>query len=169
MGFDSVPYPKIFVEDTKRLQEFQAAWSDQILIIQRIGITRWVPPPSPLLKENFDGAVFQDTYHARIGVVIKDSKGKVLSALSERIKLPTTVDDVEAMACRRAIEFAIENGLQQALFKRDSTTIINYIKDGPPCLALFGHIIEDAIELTSYLCYYSFHMCNKKAILWLTS
>ena len=55
------------------------------------------------------------------------------------------MDDVEAMACGRAIEFAIEKGIQQALFEGNSTTVINYIKDGPPCLASFGHIIEDSL------------------------
>ena len=157
------PYhTQIFVEATERLQEFQAARSDQILTNQRIGFTSWVPPPNPLLKVNFDETVVQDMYHAGIGVVIRDSEGKVLSALSERIKLPPTVDDVEAMACRRAIEFAIENGLQQALFEGDSATVINYIQAGPPCLASFGHIIEDAINLTSNLCYCSFsHVLRK--------
>ena len=82
-----------------------------------------------MLKVNFDGAVFQDTYHVGIGVVIRDFEGKVLNALFERTKLPPTVDDVEAMACRRANEFAIENGLQQTLFEGDLAIVINYIKD----------------------------------------
>ena len=58
VGVDSIPYPKIFGEASERLHEFQVARVDQILTFQRIGITSWVPPPSPLLKVNFDGAVF---------------------------------------------------------------------------------------------------------------
>ena len=58
VGVDSIPYSKIFVEAIERLQEFQAARSDQILTSQRIGFTSWVPPPNPLLKVNFDEAVF---------------------------------------------------------------------------------------------------------------
>ena len=73
------------------------------------------------------------------------------------------MDDVEEMACRRAIEFAIENGLQQALFEGDLVIVINYIKDGPPCLASFGHIIEDFIDLTSQLCYCSFSHVQRKS------
>lgn len=52
-----------------------------------------------------------DTSHAGISVVIRDLAGEVIGALSERIALPTTVDDVEALACRRAIEFAMEKDL----------------------------------------------------------
>ena len=36
-----------------------------------------------------------DTSHAGISVVIRDLAGEVIGALSERIALPTTVDDVE--------------------------------------------------------------------------
>ena len=70
-----------------------------------------ITSPSPLLKVNFDGALFMDTSHAGISAVIRDLAGKVIGALSERIALPTTVDDVEALACRRAIEFAMEKDL----------------------------------------------------------
>ena len=58
VGVDSIPYTKIFGEAIERLHEFQAAWSDQFLTIQRIHITSWIPPSSPLLKVNFDGAAF---------------------------------------------------------------------------------------------------------------
>lgn len=69
---------------------------DQPPIAPTIGYTCWFPPPAPLLKVNFDGVLFMDTSQAGIGVVIRDSAGKVIGALSDRIVLPTTVDDVEA-------------------------------------------------------------------------
>ena len=72
------------------------------------------------------------------------------------------MDDVEAMACRRAIEFATEYGLQQAVFEGDSATVLNYIQAGPPRLASFGHIIDDAINLSSFLCHCSFSHVRRK-------
>ena len=59
------------------------------------------------------------------------------------------MDDVEALACRRAIEFAMEKGLQQVIFKGDSATVLNCIQAGSPCLAPFGNAIEDSISLAS--------------------
>ena len=41
-----------------------------------------------------------------MGVVIRDHEGNMIGALSERIALPPSVEDIEALACRRAISFA---------------------------------------------------------------
>jgi len=103
---------------------------------------------------NFDGA--------SISVVIRDSTRNILGALLERITLPLTVYHIEALACKRAIEFAIENGLHQVVFKGDFATILNYINVGAPCLAPFGHIIEDSINLTSLLSHCSFSHVRRK-------
>ena len=96
LGNNSIPYPKIFVDATERMQEFHSMQIDQPPIAPSIGYTCWFPPSAPLLKVNFDGVLFMDTSQAGIGVVIRDSAGKVIGALSDRIVLPTTVDDVEA-------------------------------------------------------------------------
>ena len=48
---------------------------------------------------------------AGIGVVIRNSGGQVIGTLSDRIHLPASVDDVEALACRKAISFALELGI----------------------------------------------------------
>lgn len=95
-----------------RMQEFHSVQIDQPLVALTVEHSRWFPAPAPLLKVNFDGALFMDSFKEGIDVVIRDSTGKVIGALSERIVLPTTVDDVEALACKRAIEFALEKGLQ---------------------------------------------------------
>nr|XP_023884649.1 uncharacterized protein LOC111996849 [Quercus suber] len=102
------------------------------------------------------------TSYAGIGVVIRDLVGKVIGALSERIALPTTVDDVETLACRRAIEFAMEKGMQQVIFEGDSATVLNCIQAGSPCLAPFGKVIEDSFSLASHLSHYSFSHVRRK-------
>ena len=79
-------------------------------------------------KINFDGATFIDTYSAGLGVVARDLDGMVITPLSERIRLPPTVADLEALACRRAILFALELGLQDVVFEGDSEVIINHLK-----------------------------------------
>ena len=74
----------------------------------------------------------------------------------ERLVLPPTIEDVEALACRRAISFVLEIGLQEVIFEGDSDTIIRSLNTEPPCMAPFGHIIEDARSIASSLRYHSF-------------
>ena len=66
----------------------------------------WSTPPNSWCKANFDGAIFLELGVAGMGVVIRDHEGNMIGALSERIALPPSVEDVEALACRRAISFA---------------------------------------------------------------
>ncbi|KAK7845071.1 hypothetical protein CFP56_010009 [Quercus suber] len=61
-----------------------------------------------LYKVNFDGAVFEDQACAGLGVVIRDLAGLIIGALSQRIRLPSSVVMGEALAARRAVLFAKE-------------------------------------------------------------
>ena len=75
----------------------------------------------------------------------------------ERLVQPPTVEDVEALACRRAISFALEIGLQEVMFEGDSDiVIIRSLNSESPCMAPFGHIIEDTRSIASSLRYHSF-------------
>ena len=88
---------------------------------------------------------------AGIGVVIRDSEGMVIAVLSERISLPSTVEDVEALACRKAISFSIELGLQDVVFEVDSEIIYSHLVSDSTCMTAFGHIIEDSRWLATSL------------------
>ena len=106
--------------------------------------THWLPPPPSVYKINFDGATFLDTVSTGLGVVARDSDGMVIASLSERISLLPTVEDLEALACMRAISFAIEIGLQDVVVEGDLEVIIKHLIADQPCLAAFGHITEKA-------------------------
>ena len=80
---------------------------------------------------------------AGIGVVIRNSGGQVIGALSDRINLPAIVDDVEALACRKAISFALELGVEKVVLEGDSDIIIQALNSDSNCANSFGHIIED--------------------------
>ncbi|XP_075645363.1 uncharacterized protein LOC142616385 [Castanea sativa] len=67
------------------------------------------------------------------------------------INLPSSVEELEALACQRAISFAIEVGLHDVIFEGDSRTIYNLLTSNVPCLAPFGHIIDDSRILASNL------------------
>ena len=60
-------------------------------------IVKWSPPVEGLYKINFDGAIFEDQACAGLGVVIRDSAGLIIGALSQKIRLPSLTVMVEAL------------------------------------------------------------------------
>ncbi|KAK9986544.1 hypothetical protein SO802_031495 [Lithocarpus litseifolius] len=66
----------------------------------RCPTTGWQPPEHGRYKVNVDGALFDADNTAGLGVVIRDEHGQVMASLSERIPLPPTVIEVEALAAR---------------------------------------------------------------------
>ena len=85
----------------------------------------WSPPPAPCFEINFDGAVFKESYEVGVGVIARDSNGLVCASVSEKIPLPPSSDDVEALVVARAILFAQELGLSSMIFEGDSLVVIN--------------------------------------------
>ncbi|XP_023906545.1 uncharacterized protein LOC112018260 [Quercus suber] len=114
------------------------------------------------LKVNYDGAIFEEQGRAGIGVVIHNSAGKVMASLSQQLPLPTTVAvaQVEALATRRAVEFAQELGITRAIIEGDSESICKDLLNPSPSLALHGLLIRDAQALAISFSSISFsHVC----------
>lgn len=113
---------------------------------------KWEPPPSPHLKINFDGAVFKDKGEAGMGMVVHDSQGKVKPSLVEKIQLPSSSDEVEALAAVRAIILAMDLNLPSFIFEGDSEVVISALRKKEESFSSFGHLIS---SIKHYL-----HSCN---------
>ena len=128
---------------------------------------RWFPLEQQFYKVNFGGAIFKNIDAVGLGVVIRDNNGEVMGAMSQRVPLPQTVVEVEALACLRAVFFAIELGLCDLVIEGDSALVIQAIKDGQPCQSFYGHIVDDILHLTAQLrCFTFCHVkcnCNRIA------
>lgn len=59
-------------------------------------------------ETNYDGAVFEDTNEAGIGVVVRNAKGEVIATLSEKIPLSSLVEVSEVIVARRETQFIVE-------------------------------------------------------------
>ncbi|XP_023879479.1 uncharacterized protein LOC111991894 [Quercus suber] len=59
------------------------------------------------------------------------------------IPLSSSVADMEALACLRAVQFAAELELQCVIFEGDSATIISAISQGTSLQSSFGNIVDD--------------------------
>ena len=108
---------------------------------------RWQPPKPGEYKLNSDGAMFNESQEAGIGIVVRNSASQVLASLAEKIRKPCTVEHLETLAASRAVIFAAELGLQQAHFKGDSELVIKALAftDGTMSSSSFGHLARDII------------------------
>ena len=57
--------------------------------------------------------------------------------------LTHSVADMEALACRKAVKFAAEIGLQRVIFEGDSAMVINALNQNNAGLSSYGVVIED--------------------------
>ena len=92
--------------------------------------TSWQPPGPFQYKVNVDGALFEADNTAGLGVVIRNEHGQVMASLSERILLPSTVLEVEALATRRGMELAVETGFRNIVLESDSQILITALREG---------------------------------------
>ena len=95
-------------------------------------------------------------------MVIRDHEGSVIGALSERIALPPSMEDVEALVGRRSIAFAKEIGLQEVIFEGDAEIIITSLFTDGECMSPFGHLIEDSRQLAASLKAFTFSHVKRK-------
>ena len=110
---------------------------------------RWKPPPSGMVKVNFDDVIFSTYSSAGLDMIIRDQAGLVLAALSQKIPLPTSVETVEMMVVRRALLFARELGFERVMVEGDSEVVIKAIREKSLLSSDWGHILRD-IHALSY-------------------
>ena len=82
--------------------------------------------------------VFQASNLAGVGVIARDNRGDPIGALTMPIPFRQSVTELEALACQRAVQFALEIGLNQVVIEGDSVTIIEALKNGSGQFASYG-------------------------------
>ena len=105
----------------------------------------------------FYGAVFEEAGEAGIGVVVlRNGNGEVLAALSEKIPYPGTVELVEILAARRAVQFIAELGMAQSIFEGDSESVYKALKSGDVGHASIGQYVKDIMSISGSIRTFSF-------------
>ena len=84
-----------------------------------------------------------------------------------QIPLSQSVVELEALACRRAVQFAWEIGLRRVTFEGDLAGVVQAITRGNSDFLPFGNIIDDirnqfAVFQFSEFCH-AYHICNTVA------
>nr|POF20839.1 hypothetical protein CFP56_14353 [Quercus suber] len=124
---------------------------------------KWVPPPQGWFKANVDGAIFKESNSAGIGVVVCDSQGWVLAALSKKVEGVQEAEVIETLAIRRAIRFAIETSFNCLIIESDSLGVVKAIQDSVDSTCHIVHIIKDVKQLAKALKSCDFHHTKREA------
>ena len=115
-------------------------------------IAGWSKPKEGFVKINFDASFHVEQGGGAWGCVMRSDQGDVIAACAGRMDHLTSALQAEATACNRAIEAASEMGINQAIFKSDSLSLVNAINSGERDLSSIGVLIREARSL----CYASF-------------
>ena len=93
---------------------------------------------------------FEQENRAGLGVVIQNHDGMVMASLFELIPLPSTVIiEVETLAARWVVEFALELGFDSIFLEGDSEVLIKLLNSNSRSSAPFRHIKNDILYFAS--------------------
>ena len=142
-GRNALPVDQICSSAGNLLQEFLAVQEKVSALPSPPSEQCWCPPTTDVCKVNFDAAVFQSSNTAGLGVVVHDSSGAVIGVLSVPIFLGSSVVELEALACLRAVQFASKIGLTRVVFEGDSAVVITVLRQGLGELTCHGNVLDD--------------------------
>ena len=125
MGEFVLDYHQIWARAVSYLLEFNSAKvCEREAEAEGITTVRWRPSSPNYYKINFDEAIFSKVEAVGLGIVIQDSFRRVIGSLAERVPLPTSAAMVEALAYKRALLFAKELCIFDAVVEGDVELII---------------------------------------------
>ena len=112
---------------------------------------RWTPPLDHWYKLNFDGATFADKDIAGIGIVVRNSDSLIMASLAQQVPLPPSIIEVETLAARRALEFALELGFERIILEGDSESLDKVLKTECSNFTMYRHLVQDILFLSTHL------------------
>ena len=110
--------------------------------IRRPVPTSWEPPSSGFYKINVDRAIAEHDRKSNVSVVINDSKGQLVVALSKHLQAHYPTELVEVLAMEQGVLLAQEMHLSQVIFKADALSVIQAFNNNSTGNE-FGHIIQE--------------------------
>ena len=81
--------------------------------------------------------------------MIGNEKGEVMAALAAKGGVVKDSEEVEVMACRKALEFAIDASFMEIILEGDNALVMKTVSQAQPNLSRLGLIYEDIWCLTA--------------------
>ena len=128
------------------LKEFREAQVQLVTSTSISRVSKWQPPAANGFKLNFNVAIFQDIHASGFGVVIRNELGEVMASISTKGLVVFGSEETEVLACRKAVEFAVDLGFYIVIIEGDNCFVMNaIISSSSMCtnLSRLGHLYED--------------------------
>ena len=107
----------------------------------------WRPPSPNRFKLNFDAAKFKDEEASGFGAIIRNERGEVMAAFSGKGPPVACSEEAEILACRRAVEFALECGFREMVVEGDNQSVMTALERKTNLSSRVGHILPDMLCL----------------------
>ncbi|XP_023877906.1 uncharacterized protein LOC111990361 [Quercus suber] len=124
-------------------------------------LQNWKPPPGQLYKLNFDAATFDSG--SGVDAVIRNAAGEVMAALSSRGEVVSDSEEAEVLACRKALEFAIDAGFSKLIVEGDNSVVMSSVVSNTPIWSRLGVVYDDIRHLAAGLHFVSFTCIRRSA------
>ena len=117
----------------------------------------WTPPPPGTVLVNSDAGNFEVNGKMGAGVVIRDHHGNCLAACRHQLPGLAPPEEAEALALRRAVLLAREEGFGRAIFATDCLSLVHRLNsslmDRSPVGILVGGIkhMTNSFTMVSFI------------------
>lgn len=97
--------------------------------------TTWCPSKRGWFKVNVDEAVFKEAGQCEVGVVIRNEKGKLMSAMCKKIPFPLGALEAEARSAKEGITLARDLELREVMVEGDASIVMSALvnPNNSPC------------------------------------
>ncbi|KAH9766108.1 rnase h domain-containing protein [Citrus sinensis] len=106
-------------------------------------IQAWMAPPEGWYKVNVDAAINTSAQQAGLGVVIRNSRGKIIAAAVKRVLYRGSVMDIEAEAILFGIQNAFQVNCRPMIIESDSSEVVELSINRKGSLAEIAWTIAD--------------------------
>ena len=115
--------------------------------VRQLARDTWQPPLKSVFKLNFDAAVFSSLNRSGFGAIICNEKGEVMAAMVAKGPEVFCSEEVELLAYRKAIEFAVDGGFSELVIEVDNSSAMIAISTLKIDQSLLGNVVGDIQHL----------------------
>ena len=98
-----------------------------------------------------------------VGVIIRNERGQVMATLSSKGLAVTNSEKAEVLACRQAMEFALDAGFSNLIMEGDNSNVMQSIVSAQTDWSCLGNLYDDICCLAGRLRHVEFRGIRRTA------